>query len=84
MSKGRDILKILIKIAALTVISFMVLTTAAAADTPYYSYNSTEWSTAVPAPDTYTYSKVISGEGDQATGKIIAPTDFCFDGSGVL
>ena len=51
-----------IKIIILTVVCFIVLITPVSADTPYYSYNSTEWSTSVAAPDSYSYSKVISGE----------------------
>ena len=73
-----------IKIIILTVVCFIVLITPVSADTPYYSYNSTEWSTSVAAPDSYSYSKVISGEENTQCGKIVNPTDFCFDTNGVL
>ena len=52
----------------------MVLITPVSADAPYYSYNSTEWSTSVAAPDSYTYSRVISGEENTQCGKIVNPT----------
>lgn len=53
------------------------------ADTPYRSYDKTEWSVQLAAPDAYEPVQTVSGE-QAGSGGFLTPSDFAFDSEGRL
>ena len=63
---------------------FCLLLVTVSADTPYFSYNHTEWVTGVASPDAYEPVKKVKLNSLEGIAGITDPTDFYFDKSGSL